>query len=155
MPSISGWFKPSLRPQLVVARNRAFSWSEHFVDSSKRSVRCPGSECVLCGLYDLKAVGCIPVSALGAARVQLLRLPPSTAELRNQLLAMGPDALGQLIEVSLVSAQVSDGYQLILHGFEVATRVPCERYIGAIGVKAYSLCASALASNPELQLHVG
>lgn len=149
MPSIAGWFRPSLAVDRLVCRSQAYVLAEHFVDERGRSARCPGDGCKLCGLYPLRRSLAFAVSRPGSPRVWLLRIPSAAMRDMPALFDLGPALIGKVIAVSRLSSTASEGLEVSIEGDAPTTAVACRNYVAAIGRKEYDRCVGSLV----LELH--
>ncbi len=142
--SINGWIKLSQSPQQLVVRSRLYTWQEHFVDSRNSSARCVEDGCLLCGIYKTKLVGAAVVSPIGSQQAFLLRFTPGMRDLYDQLSFASSAVIGQVLRARLLGSRACDGVEVTLLECVDVRAVPCERYIAAIGRKAYERCTQAL-----------
>jgi hypothetical protein len=152
MASLSGWFRPTVRPARLIVRSGLHYFGEHWLDSHGSSARCLGDGCELCALYPVRPVACLAVQPERDSRVFLLKIPGDAGEFANQLEQMDEELVGVCLRVSRVSKDVADGLCLELDGREFARAVPVSKYVSAIGRRLYDEAVLALQAAPPLAL---
>jgi hypothetical protein len=152
MASISGWYKPSKRPERVIIRSGLQYFGEHWLDSLRRSARCMGDSCLLCSIYPVRPVAVVAVQPCRSTFVQLLKLGAGSYEFAACLESLERDLVGVCLRVNRVSEDPADGLEIAIDGEEFARPVPCARYIAAIGRRTYDQAAEVLQSAPPLQI---
>lgn len=150
MSTILGWFKSSSSPVKLVCRGRLYSLTQHYIPALQSSAACLSpSPCVLCDkVMPVQQCAALPVSEPESERVYLLRITPSQVELIAALQSRGNSLLGQVIEVSKPFKSSPWRLAVSFHGRVQSAEAPVEKYLSAIGKRAYAFLAEKLYADP-------
>lgn len=153
MVKCRGWLPITEQPQKLVVVGRLYSVSQHYVPQFRQSAAClaPG-ECQLCeSNQPVQTVTAIPVQKPENEEVWLLKLLPRQAQLANHLLSVGPDLIGEIIQVERAPGPLKSLAMIRRTGQRRPSNPPpLDNYIRAIGRATYDRIVEALTMQPEI-----
>lgn len=138
MAHIEGWFKLETKVQHLVFRSQVYRFYEHFVKETSRRLRCPQAGCELCFEDDPSPAFIAAVSPVQGAGTWLLRFGSPHHSVAAELRERGLELVGQCLEVTKLSPAPGASFELVIPDriLEIS-RVWCDRYVEAIGKRAY------------------
>jgi hypothetical protein len=93
---------------------------------------------VFCGVYPLKQHAVVAVNLINQTDLYVLELTQAHLDLRLMLAAEGPACVGAVLQVTSVKGLRNEPLDIKQVDFEPARAVCVDRYIDAIGRKAYA-----------------
>lgn len=150
--TIHGWHELSSKPERLICRSSVHTLREHYLDSHRRSCKCPGEACSLCEYYPCVTSGVIAVTREYGAQLRLLRITPAAWKeaLESGLVdELGP---GLLLECCTIGRGKQEGIEIRALGREPAREVFISKYVDAIGKRAYEKTSGLLQANQPLSV---
>jgi hypothetical protein len=145
MATVAGWLSRTETPGRWIVRAPLFIHRQHFVPELGKSAKCNSPDfCILCAHnLEIQECGILPLSLDGTNTIHLLRLLEKDRNGRDWCERRGSSLVGTILDIQLV------GYvELAPVARRVIPTARLERYIAAIGRKAYLTAIEAYAGRP-------